>query len=155
MKLILSPKGFDSTPAYGPCGGPSLPTHRMVSLPIPHESGTLTFGALRHQGLDVGQLVSDLTGTRVHGAERAHLDPDLDPTARDRRRGWRAAFGQDGAAQRHLERQGVGVGDLFLFFGWFRRVQKVRGRYRYLAGALDGARDLHVIFGWLRVGKVL
>src|SRR3954463_16825266 len=97
MKLILSRKGFDSTPAYGACASPILPDGRMVSLPIPHESGTLTFGALRHQGLDVGQIVSDLTGTRVNRTEPAHLDPDLDHTARDRRRGWRAAFGQDGA----------------------------------------------------------
>jgi hypothetical protein len=151
MKLILSRKGFDSTPAYGGCASPILPDGRMVSLPIPHQSGTLTFGALRHQGLDVGQLVSDLTGTRVKGAERAHLDPDLDSTARARRRGWRAAFGQDGAAQRHLERQGVDLGDLFLFFGWFREIMNTRGRYRYR----PGTRDLHVIFGWLRVGEVL
>jgi hypothetical protein len=151
VKLILSRKGFDSTPAYGACASPILPDGRMVSLPIPHESGTLPFGALRHQGLDVGQLVSDLTGTRVNRTRPAHLDPDLDPTARDRRRGWRAAFGQDGAAQGHLEHQGVAVGDLFLFFGWFRRVTKVRGCYRYL----HGTPDLHVIFGWLRVGEVL
>lgn len=46
---------------------------------------------------------------------------------------------------------GVGRGDLFLFFGWFRRVECVRGAYRYVARAPD----LHVIFGWLRVGSVL
>lgn len=151
MKLILSRKGFDSSPAYGACASPILPDGRMVSLPIPHASGTITFSGLRHRGLEVGQLVSDLTRRPEIVATSAHLDPDLDPTARERRRGWRPAFGQDSAAQRHLERQGVGVGDLFLFFGWFRDVEKVRERYRYR----DGAPDLHVIFGWLRVGQVL
>ena len=151
MKLILSRKGFDSSPAYGACASPILPDGEMISLPIPHQRGTTTFDGLRHRGIDVGQLVSELTGGRVKGADPAHLDPDLDPTARPRHRGWRAAFGQDSAAQRHLERQGVGAGDLFLFFGWFREVVKVRGRYGYR----PGAPDRHVLFGWLRVGRVL
>jgi hypothetical protein len=38
-----------------------------------------------------------------------------------------------------------------LFFGWFKDVELVRGRYRYRANAPDR----HVIFGWLRVGDVL
>jgi hypothetical protein len=151
MKLILSRKGFDSSARYGARPSPILPDGRMVSLPIPHESGTTTFGALQHRGLDVGQLVADLTGGKVKRTDPAHLDPDLDPTARDRRRGWRPAFGQDSAAQRHLERQGVGGGDMFLFFGWFRKVEEAPGGYRYRRGE----RDLHVIFGWLRVGQVL
>jgi hypothetical protein len=151
MKLILSRKGFDSSPKYGSCASPILPDGRMISLPIPHDTGTLAFAALRHRGLDVGQLARDLTGRREMGAVRAHLDPDLDWSARQRRPGWRPAFGQDSAAQRHLDRMGVGVGDIFLFFGWFRDVVMVDGRYRYRAGAPN----LHVLFGWLRVGKVL
>ena len=43
------------------------------------------------------------------------------------------------------------MGDLFLFFGWFRRVAYAQGRYQYVAGAPD----LHVLFGWLEVGEVL
>jgi hypothetical protein len=40
---------------------------------------------------------------------------------------------------------------MFLFFGWFRKVEEAPGGYRYRRGE----RDLHVIFGWLRVGQVL
>jgi hypothetical protein len=123
----------------------------MISLPIPHGSGTVRFGELHHRGLDIGKLVSDLTRKPGLVSSPTHLDPDLDRTARARRRGWRPAFGQDSAAQRHLERQGVGVGDLFLFFGWFRDVEQSGGKYRYVGGT----RDRHVIFGWLRVGQVL
>jgi hypothetical protein len=153
MKLILSRKGFDSSPRCGACASPILPDGRMISLPIPHDSGTIAFGALRHRGIDIGKLVRDLTGRRNIARERAHLDPDLDPTARPRGAGWRPAFGQDSAAQRHLERQGVGVGDLFLYFGWFRDVESADGRYRYRRD--PGARNCHVIFGWLRVREVL
>jgi hypothetical protein len=33
----------------------------------------------------------------------------------------RCAFGQTGAAQGHLAKQGIGIGDMFLFFGPLRR----------------------------------
>ncbi|MDR6847721.1 hypothetical protein J2Y57_000916 [Sphingomonas sp. BE137] len=46
-------------------------------------------------------------------------------------------FGQCGAAQSHLSNQGVGVGDIFLFFGLF-------------ADEATGERH-HRIFGYLRV----
>jgi hypothetical protein len=59
-------------------------------------------------------------------------------------------FGQSGAAQSHLAKQKIGAGDLFLFFGWFRQVEQVEGRYRYV----PKAPDLHVLFGWLEVGQV-
>lgn len=151
MRLILSRKGFDSSPASGGCASPILEDDRMISLPIPYPDGRIRFGALHTRALDVGQIVSDLTRGRVRRTRAAHLDPDLEPSARPRATGWRPAFGQDGIAQRHLDRRGVGPGDLFLFFGWFRRVERVRGRYRYVAGQPH----LHVLFGWLRVGEVL
>ena len=151
MRLILSRKGFDSSAACGGCASPILPDGQMISLPIPHASGRVPFTALRPRGHEVGQLVSDLTRGRVKASSLAHLDPDLEPSSRARAAGWRPAFGQDGIAQRHLDRMGVGPGDLFLFFGWFRRVKRVRGRYQYE----PQTPDRHVIFGWLRVGRVL
>jgi hypothetical protein len=123
----------------------------MLSLPIPHPSGRTSYGALRTRGIDVGQLVSDLTRCRVNPDAPVHLDPDLEPSTRDRDAGWIPAFGQDGRAQRHLDGQGVGVNDLFLFFGWFREVELINCRYRYR----PTAPNLHVLFGWLRIGRIL
>ena len=40
------------------------------------------------------------------------------------REGWQPLFGQDSAAETHLRNQGVGTGDIFLFFGLFRRVEQ-------------------------------
>jgi hypothetical protein len=60
-------------------------------------------------------------------------------------------FGQCDAAQSHLARHGVGPGDLFLFFGWFRAVERVNGEWRYVPGAAD----VHAIFGWLQVDEVV
>ena len=146
---MLSRKGFDA--ASGGVASPILPDGRLVSLPIPAAGAPVPFREVRVNGAEAGPLVEALTGGRVRAGDRAHLDPDLDRGALPRRRGWRAAFGQLGAAQAHLAGRGVGPGDLFLFFGWFREVERSVGGWRYR----DGAPDLHVIFGWLAVGEVL
>src|SRR5690606_23970947 len=82
---------------------------------------------------------------------RVHLDPDLDPLQLARPAGWRPALGQTGAAQTHLAKQGVGPGDVFLFFGWFREVERRAGRWRYARGAPH----VHALFGWLEVDEIL
>ena len=79
-----------------------------------------------------------------------HLDPGLDAHARLRPEGWLPAFGQVRAAQSHLAQEGVGVGDLFLFFGWFRETEKNGDTYRYRRDAPD----IHGLFGWLQIGAI-
>jgi hypothetical protein len=61
---------------------------------------------------------------------------------------WRGALGQTGTAQSHLERNGVGIGDLFLFWGVFRPVKREQ---RWV---FDGPAE-HRIFGWLQVGEII
>ena len=147
MKLILSRKGFDSS--YGGVPSPILPTGELISLPIPDHAARRSYQEIRADGQPLGPLVRDLTRGRLGPADTAHLDPDLNPESVARQPGWRPVFGQAGAAEAHLQRLGVGQGDLFLFFGWFRRVEWAAGRYRYV----PGAPDLHVLFGWLQVGR--
>jgi hypothetical protein len=97
-----------------------------------------------------------MEGLGINGyAEKvAHLDPDLRiSTLPKRGRGWRPLFGQTGAAQSHLQNNEVGVGDLFLFFGWFRKTRRENGKI-----AFDGINDpvgKHLIFGYLHIGQVL
>src|SRR5262249_20168082 len=120
LKIILSRKGSDASAGGGP--SPILADGGIVSLPIPDRRSRIRY--------------RDIVGVRDHAPHRdvrAHLDPDLDPAARPRPRGWRPVFGQEGAAQTVLARAGVGPGDVFVYFGWFRR----------------GREDLHVLFGWL------
>ncbi len=70
---------------------------------------------------------------KIGAADLCHHDPMFLP-------GNRAVLGQCGAAQTHLERQDVGVGDCFLFFGLFRE---------------EGAKPHHRIFAYLRIEEVL
>jgi hypothetical protein len=150
VKIILSRKGFDSS--NGGCASPIFPDGRLVSFPIPASSAPTNFSDVGFDGLSLGELAGDLSRGKVLPDSPTHLDPDLSHEALPRRDGWLPAFGQTGAAQSHLNSQGVEVGDLFLFFGWFKRVEKnSSGRWTYV----QGVPDLHVIFGWLQVGEVL
>ncbi|MPZ74206.1 MAG: hypothetical protein GEU74_13410 [Nitriliruptorales bacterium] len=151
-KVVLSRKGFDAS--AGGAASPLLPDGRLISLPIPEHGTGARYSSLRAPwGQSFADVMRQSGMRRVRMRNRwvllddgleAHLDPDLVRTARPHRPpGWRPAFGQAGAAQTILNNAGVGAGDLFLFFGWFR---DVRARPR---------RDLHVIWGWLRVGSVV
>lgn len=151
MKIILSRKGFDSK--YGGCASPILPDGRLVSLPIPVQSrSACRFADLRVPDLDVGALAESLSRGRVRATDACHLDPDLTNSLLPRAPGWRPAFGQTSTAQRHLGNCGVGKGDLFLFFGWFREiVQDGNGRWVYRRTAPD----LHHLYGWLQVDDIV
>jgi len=152
MKIILSRKGFDSESGKQP--SPILPDGLLVPLPIPDCSRT---SGIRYADIaapnreSIGPIVEDLTRRNLSRDHFAHLDPDLRRSAYPRQRGWRPLFGQAGGDQTYLTRNGVGVGDLFLFFGWFRRVEFVDNIYRFVRNAPN----LHVIFGWLQIHSVL
>ena len=145
MKVILSRKGFDSASGGGP--SPILPDGTLLSLPIPEAGGT------PYGDLDAGRwgsyadVMSRLGMTVPTGA---HLDPDLIKSIQPRTTGWRPAFGQAGAAQRHLAGQRVSAGDLFLFFGLFRATELHDGRLRWV----PGSKPRHVIWGYLQIDAV-
>lgn len=147
MKIILSRKGFDS--GAGKVASPILPSGRLCSLPIPTADGENAprYRDILFDGQSIGKLVHNLTGGKISSERPAHLDPDLNSASIPRLPGWRSVFGQAGTAESHLQNRGVGAGDIFLFYGWFRQVESSNGAYRYV----QGARDLHIIFGWLQI----
>lgn len=144
MKVVFSRKGVDSS--AGGCAS-ALIDGTPVSLPIPTREPTpVNYGDLRR---DVAEMACHLSGGRLNAAAPCHLDPDLDPAAlAERPPGWRGALGQAGAALSHLDNQGVGAGDLFLFWGLYRPVERTDERWRYA-----GPR-CHALFGWLHIGEV-
>lgn len=148
MKTILSRKGFDSE--YGGAPSPILPDGTMISLPIPDRDAPITYADIQRGRINLGDMAVDLTRGDIRRDYRAHLDPDINLHAVSRRPGWRPIFGQQAAALGHLRNEGIGVGDLFLFFGWFRHVELHEGHWRYLRGS----KPLHAIWGWMLVGEV-
>lgn len=150
MKIILSRKGCDS--ASGRCSSLIFPEGGILSLPIPDAYGPIRYSDISTSvaGFTKVGEVCDALGLQL-GDQRVHLDPDLSALGRARDDGWTPTFGQDGAAERHLRNEGVDVGDLFLFFGWFRDVAPVGSRLRLVRGG----RDVYLFFGWLQVGQII
>ena len=145
-KLSLSRKGFDSS--YGGCPSPIFPDGTIYSLPIPGDDyAAVHYGDLHHGNVNIGQVVEDLTRGRLDTRDGVHLDPDVRQDAIRRHNGWRGIFGQTGAPEGHLEKQGVGTGDVFLFFGLFRRVQETREGWRFIRGEPQQ----HILWGWLQI----
>lgn len=149
MKIILSRKGFDA--AAGGVASPILPDGTMLSLPIPDRASPIRYADVVLHGHPLGPIVEALTHGKKQAHFGAHLDPDVVADAYPRSHGWRPTFGQAGGEQSVLVREGVGPGDLFLFFGWFRQVEPHGAVWRFR----PGAPDLHVLWGWLQVANVV
>ena len=127
MKIVFSRKGFDS--ASG--GGPSpVVAGRPVSLPIPASVASRT----TYADLGLGNYAAAASRGQLCADDLCHHDPMFLRTGT-------CLFGQVGAAQTHLANQGVGVGDVFLFFGLFREQ--------------DTGEPHHRIFGWMRVARMI
>lgn len=149
MKIIFSRKGFDSSSGKNP--SPIFPDGRIVSFPIPDKQSSIRYGDIHWKEYNLGSLVSDLTNGRIPVSHFAHLDPDINHKSLSRHPDWRPIFGQTGAAQGHLRKNGVQAGDVFLFFGLFRNVMNEAGRIVW-----DKSSPLrHIFWGWLQIDKVL
>ena len=94
-----------------------------------------------------------MTNGRYGADNTAHLDPDPNFEAyRDRRsrpswEEWRGMLGQANAAESHLANSSVGRGDLFLFFGLYRPVERAAHRWRFV----PSAPEQHILWGWLQI----
>lgn len=151
MKIIFSRKGLDSS--FGAISSVVLPDGSLYWLPIPDGFGDNTlvgYSDINYLGINAETLIRSISGGKMPLPKTLHLDPDIYDGYVKRRDGWRAAFGQVGAAQSHLENEGVGVGDVFLFFAWFRDIRKSKHGYTYASGS-----DRHIIYGWLQVGEII
>ncbi len=149
MKVIFSRKGFDS--AAGGMPSPILPDGTLLSLPIPSSKDSVQYGDLSYGGMSYNEIIRELSPrTQLLASSTCHLDPDIRKGVIHRVK-WKPAFGQVGASLSHLDKQGVGVGDLFLFFGWYRQTEFHNGRLRYV----PNAPDLHIFYGYLQIGSII
>ena len=149
MKIIFSRKGFDAE--NGGTASPVMPDGAMVSMPIPQEDEML-YDFVSYNGRTYLDIWMDLKPNQEDFYTNCHLDPDI---RRDGKifeiEGWKPIFGQAGAAQTHLENQGVEVGDIFMFFGWFRKTEEKNGMLKYA----KGSKDAHMMFGYLQIGEIV
>ena len=154
MKVILSRKGFDSM--NGGCPSPIMPDGTLLSMPIPSDDEA-NYDDLYYNGISYSRILQQIAPQKTFG--HCHVDPDIRVNCRKREiENWRPAFGQIGSAQGVLTNAGVESGDLFLFFGWFRKVELYNGCYRYISrrkGNFYDHSDVHVIYGYMQIGEIL
>ena len=131
-RVILSRKGMDSK--AGGSASPILSDGRIFSLPIPQDHRSpIKYKDLRFDELSGSDLLKEVSSPVLPNTY-CHLDPLLN--------GEIGVFGQGSSSQTELDNNGVGPGDLFLFFGWFKNFS-CRGN------------DLHHLFGWLQIDQVI
>lgn len=147
MKVIISRKGFDW--ANGGTPSPVLPDGTMVSFPIPSDDDDCYY-ELSINGMTYDEIWRQIKPKARFYDVNCHLDPDIRRGIRPVPEDWVPAFGQVDNAQAHLDNQGVAIGDLFLFFGWFRQTEEKNGTLRYI----PKAKDAHMLYGYLQIGKI-
>lgn len=154
MEVILSKKGFDT--AHG--GSPSIiDGNNLYSIPVPACNELYRYSDLKLQdGRKTVENMFDAVkpyykSIYENGKSKpftayttCHPDPNL--TNYFESANFLGSLGQQGTAQSHLEKQNVGIGDLFIFFGWFNHVQD---------GKFLKSKGKHVIFGYLQVGEII
>ncbi|MCB5272211.1 MAG: hypothetical protein LHW56_10250 [Candidatus Cloacimonetes bacterium] len=162
MKIILSRKGFDSS--FGGVASPVFTQDgKFLSLPIPLNSPEaerlgydVSYNDLNLHGHNYGHLVQDLSRNKrrnqLSGDMLVRLGLDLLKDVYPKRdKAWRPLLGQLGSAQGHLKKQGIGTGDIFLFFGLYNWVKKENGLYSYE----KGEKPFHLLWGWFQVEDVI
>ncbi len=148
MKIIFSRKGFDW--ANGGTPSPVMPDGTMLSMPIPSGDDEPLF-ALYYKDRAYSEIMNELKPSGDFSLMNIHHDPDIRKDCRkELPEGWVPAFGQIDQAESHLENQGVKVGDLFLFFGWFGMTQEKNGHLKYISKE----KDKHMIWGYMQIGKI-
>ena len=134
-RLVLSRKGFDSS--SGKSASPIFNDGRIFSLPIPepHPPSPKKYYELQFNGISGVDALKECPSKSVLADDYCHYDPALNKNE--------GIFGQHHNAQRELINNGVDVGDLFLFFGFYRNF------------SLNRKKELHHLFGWLQIDKII
>ena len=170
MKVILSRKGWDTTIKDGKeiNGGSASPIigDTMLSLPIPDEDDSqyCSYDDISYNGFSYWDIIKGLRHERedkyfneilhANSGRGCHLDPDIRRGIRDEPDGWQPAFGQIGIPARHLDKQGVKAGDLFLFFGLFEWAKLNNGSFSYDKQS-ETEKGIHAIFGYMQIGEIV
>jgi hypothetical protein len=162
MKVIFSRKGFDSR--AGGFASPIFPDGTIFSVPIPAKNNNTSYSDLSFQynGESISTILNQITKSkkgaghsRIFSEEMQYCDYQdsnnkmhHDPMLFNEETLKGLVFGQAGSAAGELINQKVKEDDIFLFYGWFREVEKDGvGEWKYK----QDSKDKQVIWSWLQV----
>jgi hypothetical protein len=155
MRVILSRKGFDSSVQGG--GSPNIIyNNKCYMIPIPEVGTDIRYDELKFENnIDYLKVMRDLN---INQFTECHLDPFISKEiAPEKCQNWKFNLGQVDSAQSCLANVSppVGKGDLFLFFGWFQKVNKGDKGYKYIPIEEYHPEGVHLIYGYLFVDEVI
>jgi len=107
-----------------------------------------TFRDVLNEILPKGKIYQDDRPYSKECEWTCHFDPDLIPSILKRHKNWCSLFGQADKPESHLQKNGVRQGDLFLFFGWFRKTLIINGNLRFDPNDKQG---VHLIYGYMQI----
>lgn len=143
---------------YGKIPSPVIKSEKgywkFYSLPIPSVNSDIRYSDLiLFDDFKISDFITDVAPWN-NKINFCHLDPDVRETAlKIRPEGWKRNFGQVKAAQSHLENHGITKGDVFLFFGWFKRAEYVNGKFRYIYDK-EYPNGFHAIYSYLQIDEI-
>lgn len=152
MKVSFSRKGFDSS--NGGQANAILPDGTLLPFPIPGFAETDTYSSLKIGERNLYEIIKELRPrTKLMSDQSCHLDPDLRKDVKLRSENWLPAFGQAEQSLSELRNKNFKEGDLFLFFGWFRQTEWVKGKLKYVSRSKFP--DIQLIYGYMQVGEII
>lgn len=158
MKVVFSRKGFDSTAG----GFPSLifPDGTIFSIPIPSRNDKYKYKELNfhYEDESIQSILNDLTNNQIRNKNWLRCDYNnseqcchYDPLSYSEPAFTGITLGQANASEKHLRNQNIGTGDIFLFYGWFREVNRVNGTWTYT----KNSPDIHLIWSYMSIGDIV
>lgn len=105
-----------------------------MPIPEPHPPSPKKYKDLNFNGISGLDALKECSTKSISSNSYCHYDPALNENV--------GIFGQAATAQKELVNGKVGIGDLFLFFGFFKQF-------------FSRGRELHHLFGWLQVDKII
>ncbi len=159
MKIIFSRKGFDTV--NGGYASPIIPDGTCYSIPIPGKLNNKKYCELdfSYQNEPIQKILNNITNKHIaiNGSHeccdyldkkfKCHNDPCLIETKNHKV----FTIGQANAALGHLNNQKVQKGDIFLFYGLFRDVEKIKEKWQYK----ETSKPVHLIFASMEIDEIV
>ncbi len=146
MKIILSRKGLDSS--FKDLSNLLLNQKDLIVLPILEQDGISSYKDLQIKCID--KILNNPNYSKaLSPSTLCHADPNLTNLFNDKN--FVGSLGQVDIAQKHLENQSVGIGDLFIFFGVFTMGYEENNEIK-----IDNMLyRKHIMYGYLQVGDII
>jgi len=152
MKVILSRKGLESH--ANPIIKNSVGIWKYHPLPVPSENSEIKYSDIfLYDDIKVSDFLNNVA-PRSKKYNYCEINPDLKKDFLKKRSPyWKSNFSRRGKAQLHLDSHQIRKGDIILFFGWFKKAEIRKGKFKYIKDK-DYPNGFHAIYGYFQISEI-